>query len=270
MDDLLSSYQRYCTYPVTDYIQKLDFYIDIERLRREIFNLIANDHYGFNMVSLRLPVGGTNYLDDYEDLKNNSVDSYVFFPKDNGYDQKNTKHNKEYTIWHPDLKDSYVASIVPELEKLTGFNIGRVRLVWLQPNAGYPMHFDFEPIRLHIPLFTNQASYFFHGHKLYHMHYGKLYHIITSGLHTAWNFGSLPRLHLTFSTYGDADTDAELQKLADLETLQKNFVEHAHLHGVDKISLSYLLKIQKSSDDPRSIDQMMHELRTILNLLDKN
>ncbi len=270
MDDLLSSYQRYCTYPVNDYIQKLDFSVDIEVLRKEIFNFITNNNYGFNLVSLRLPEGETNYLNLDEDLKYNSVDAFLYLGKDGQFQQKNVISNKEYTVWHPDLKDSYVASLVPELEKFTKFKIGRIRLAWLQPNSGYPMHFDFEPLRFHIPLITNQAAYFFHSHKLYHMEYGKLQHIITSGLHTAWNFGNLPRLHLTFSTYGDDAFTKELDQLGDLTNLRKSFVDHVYGDGIDETSLSCLLKIQKSSADNKSIDQLLYETRVITELLTKN
>ena len=94
MDDLLSSYQRYCTYPVTDYIQKLDFSVDIEVLRKEIFNFITNNNYGFNMVSLRLPEGETDYLNLDEGLKHNSIDAFLYLGKDGQFRQKNTRINK--------------------------------------------------------------------------------------------------------------------------------------------------------------------------------
>jgi hypothetical protein len=153
---------------------------------------------------------------------------------------------------------------VPQLEKFTGLNIGRVRLGWLMPNAGYPMHLDLEPMRLHIPLITNNSSYFIHDNKLYQMPYGNLYHLITTGIHTAWNFGKLPRLHLIFSTYGDQALDQALDKLNNLDILQQNFVNDISA-GVDQKTLGFLLNIA----DPTEKIQMMSDLKHINNLLNK-
>jgi len=52
---MLELYQKICQYPVTDFIQKLDINIDIEQLRKDIFQLIIKNNYQFNIVSLRLP-----------------------------------------------------------------------------------------------------------------------------------------------------------------------------------------------------------------------
>ena len=98
-------------------------------------------------------------------------------------------------------EDSYVAELTKQIEKLSGLKITRIRLSWLKPTGGYPMHADVDPMRIHIPIFTNTLAYFVQGHKIYHMQYGKLYHLVTTSNHTAWNFGKLPRLHLIFSTY---------------------------------------------------------------------
>jgi len=262
MPSLVELYQQYCSYQIKDNIQPLDFSIDIEKLRRDMFNLIANNRFKYNAVSLRLPSNETNYINPNEILEATGVRSYTYSnmstPNETKINALNTRSNKEYLEWHPALVDSYVTELVPQLEKLCGFNIGRIRLGWLMPDCGYPMHWDLEPMRLHIPLITNSSSYFIHENKLYTMEYGKLYHLITTGIHTAWNFGNLPRLHLIFSTYieGNDDLEKEIDKLSNIETLQQNFVNHVST-GIDDTTLLFLSKLSNSNSDLQIIKNLL-------------
>lgn len=265
MASLIELYQKYCSYQIVDNIQLLDFNIDVETLRRDMFDLIKNNDFRYNAVSLRLPPNETQYVDINEILEATAVGSYEYKSNSDKILPFNLRHNKEYKIWHNDLKNTYITELVPQLEKFTGLNIGRVRLGWLMPNAGYPMHLDLEPMRLHIPLITNNSSYFIHDNKLYQMPYGNLYHLITTGIHTAWNFGKLPRLHLIFSTYGDEVLDQALDTLNNLELLQQNFVRDI-AKGVDQKTLGFLLKIAS----PAEKTQMISDLKLINDLLFKN
>jgi hypothetical protein len=72
------------------------------------------------------------------------------------------------------------------------------------------------------------------------MKYGKLYHLLTANIHTAWNFGKLPRLHLIFSTYGDEDLTNSLNKLDNILVTSNNYDNHIKGQGVDEYSLSQL------------------------------
>jgi hypothetical protein len=263
MSSLIELYQKYCPYQLNDNVQLLDFNIDIDTLRQDMFSFIANNKFSYNAVSLRLPAGQDNYIDPDEVLEATAVGSYEYISETAKISPINSKHNKEYQVWHSDLKDTYVTRLVPQLENLIGLKIGRIRLGWLMPDAGYPMHLDLEPMRLHIPLITNNSSYFIHDSKLYQMQYGKLYHLITTGIHTAWNFGKLPRLHLIFSTYGDQALDQALGDLNDIDTLQRNFVNDIY-HGVNQKTLGFLLSIA----DPMQKKQMAADLKHIKNLLD--
>lgn len=262
MNQTLALYQDHCKYPISDNIQLLDYKVDINTLRDEMFNFIANNRYGFNSVSLRLPLGDTEYVQPYESLVATAAPAYDYLSTTKQMPE-NTRPNGEYTEWHPALKDSYVAKLVPELEQLCGFSIGRVRLGWLMPNSGYPIHQDLEPLRLHIPLLTNSNSYFIHEHKLYHMDYGRLYHLITTGIHTAWNFGSLPRLHLIFSTYGTPDVESALANIPTTDNLHANFAEH--ISGLDKVSLAHLYKITNQTSQDK--DRLLYELKAIAKLI---
>lgn len=263
MLDLIELYQKYCPYTITDNIQKLEFTFDIELLRREIFRFIVNNKFGFSTVSLRLPQDQNNYSSINEKLETGAIDAFDYH-----FDTilpDNLTPNLEYLQWHPDLTDSYVASLVPEIEKLCGLNIGRIRLGWLQPGHGYPIHCDLEPMRLHIPLFTNNLAYIIHDHKLYNMQYGKLYHLITTEIHTAWNFGRLPRLHLIFSTYADATLDKEINKLTEKTIREQNFIDSIKGQGVDIYSLSTILKLEEYSNNNK-LDQIQN-IKKIIELL---
>jgi hypothetical protein len=264
---LIDLYQKYCPYKVYNQIQELDFKFDIDRLRKELFDFINKNQFGFDPVSLKLPPGQSIYTSKDEMLETGGIDA-INYLKD-VCTPSNTRHNNEYLDWHPDLKNSYTKLLAVEIEHLCGLHIGRVRLGWLQPGKGYPIHCDLEPMRLHIPLFTNNLAYIIHKDKLYNMKYGKLYHLITTDLHTAWNFGNLPRLHLIFSTYADELLDEEINKLTQKKITAKNFFEIIENQGIDKYSLLELLKIKESDQKPTPADklQMLREIKAIMEII---
>lgn len=270
IQEMLNLYQSRCNYTITDNIQLLNFDIDIKRLKHEILSFLIKNDYGLNIVSLRLPPGQTNYLDKnelleetatpyYHHIFDNNLNPNVLLPK-------NYRSNAEYLEWHPDLINSYTASLVSELELLTGFNIGRVRLGWLRPNTGYRIHRDLEPMRLHIPIVTNDVAYFIHEHKLYHMEYGKLYHLMTTGLHTAFNFGMLPRLHLVFSTYSDEEVSNKIESLSSHQNLEQNFIDHIS-KSIDQETLSMLYDLSIKNINPSERSELVEGVKKIQELL---
>lgn len=267
MQELLTLYKKYCRYDIIDNVQELDFTFDVDRLRKELFKFIIDNNFGFSAVSLRLPKDRIDYVSSSEKLEAGAIDPSNYRDIENI--PENTIHNKEYLYWHPDLENSYISSLVSGLEKTTGFHIGRIRLGWLQPGSGYPMHYDLEPMRLHIPLLTNRLSYFIHENNLYNMKYGKLYHLITTGAHTAWNFGKIPRLHLIFSTYADETIDSEITKLSQLELTSKNFIDLVKNQGIDHYSLTELFRISESIEkfDAKTRLDMLREIKKISDLL---
>ncbi len=266
MNNLIELYQKYCRYQITDSIQQLDFNLDIETLRKELFKFIIDNNFGFSTVSLRLPEDETNYISSAEILESGAIDPYYGIFKKKNIPQ-NIKHNKEYLNWHPQLTDSYVSSLVPKIEHFCGLHIGRIRLGWLHPLSGYDMHADLEPMRLHIPIFTNNLSYIIHDHQLYHMAYGKLHHLITTNIHTAWNFGNLSRLHLIFSTYADETVDAEIEKLTEINLARENLLTQLQDQGVDHYGLEQLLIISNSLENIKP-DKKKKNLGTIKQIID--
>lgn len=262
MSDLIELYQKRCPYKIVDVVQSLDFNFDLDRLRREIFKFIIDNNFGFSAVSLRLPENENNFASSTEILEATGVDIYELTTLPHPY---NVRDNSEYTKWHPDLINSYVASLVPRLEEYCGFKIGRIRLGWLQPDSGYPIHVDLEPLRLHIPLFTNDLAYFIHDRKIYNMKYGKLWHLITTKIHTAYNFGKLPRLHLIFSTYPDVELESEIKRIATHTQVKQNFVDQISEQGIDKYSLSQLFHIANVNTKNKA--ESLRELKRIFDLL---
>jgi hypothetical protein len=222
----------------------MDIKIDIDQLRREIFNFIIENKYGYKGVSLRMPIGNTKYADENESLV--ATASNIFARSVLYKHRTNVIPDSEYTEWHPALSESYLASLVPILEQYSGFSIGRVRLGWLQPDEGYPMHNDLEPMRLHIPIFTNNFAYMLHNNSIDVMQYGKLYHLLVADTHTAWNFGKFPRLHLIFSTHSNNEITAELDKLDHILISRGNYADHIKNQGVDGYSLDQLDLIDAS------------------------
>ena len=264
--DFLKVHQKYCNYKITSAIQALDFDVDIERLRKEIFDFIVRNQFGFSVVSLRLPKGETDWTTDYEMLESNAVNDFTYHPA-SVVSPKNKKHALTYNNWHPDLENSYVAELTKQIEKLSGLKITRIRLSWLKPTGGYPMHADVDPMRIHIPIFTNTLAYFVQGHKIYHMQYGKLYHLVTTSNHTAWNFGKLPRLHLIFSTYHE-EIDKIVDGMIDRTTTRINFVDHIIHSGVDEYSLEQLCNLSLphvESEEKRS--QVIHDTEQLIQML---
>ncbi len=270
MSDLIELYKKYCPYQITDHIQELEFTFDIERLRKELFKFIVDNKFGFSTVSLRLPQGATDYISTDEKLEDGAIDFSNYHPTFENF-PLNTTHNSEYIYWHPQLIDSYISSLIPEIENLCGLNVGRIRLGWLQPNSGYPMHCDFEPMRLHIPLFTNNLAYMIHDSNMYNMQYGKLYHLITTDIHTAWNFGKLPRLHLICSTYADDTIDAEIDKLRNFNVTSQNFLDTIKDQGVDAYSLTEVFRIAESFEHSAAEIRVdaLQKIKKIINLLPK-
>lgn len=244
MSNLLDLYRKHCKYEITDYVQQLDVSIDIDRLRKEVFSLVIKNNFGYNAVSLRMPEDELQWVSTSESLEANAVNDFRY-DMTQAVGPLNQRHNKEYTVWHPDLEGSYLQSLVPVIEEYTGLKMGRIRLGWLMPHNGYKMHADLDPMRLHIPILTNKLAYIIHDGLLHHMEYGKLSHLVSSETHTARNFGMLPRLHLVFSTYGNEEIDNALSSVVTEEATRKNFIDHIVHEGIDEYTINQLYRINE-------------------------
>lgn len=239
---LIDLYNKTSKYDIVDHIQEIPIDIDIEKLRKNIFDLIIKNNYGTNIVSLRLPNDEDQWDNVKEKLEDGAVLPFALLKEDTI--PKNSRDNREYVRWHPNVS-TYIKKLTSDLESMTGQNIGRVRLAWLQPGKGYPIHADTDPMRIHIPLFTNNLSYIIHDDIMYNFKYGKVYHLITPSTHTAWNFGFLPRLHLIFSTHADKDITNKIAEISSLSQTEKNIKKHLSNSGIDAYSIAKLGQIMK-------------------------
>jgi hypothetical protein len=81
-------------------------------------------------------------------------------------------------------------------ELIIKHNLYRTRLMWVKPYACYSMHKDDSP-RIHIPLITNQDSYFvFRKGTIINLRQGVVWWVDTRMTHTFMNCSDQPRLHL--------------------------------------------------------------------------
>jgi len=242
--NLIDLYNKKSRYDIVNHIQEIPLDIDIETLRSELFNLIIKNDYGTNVVSLRLPEDRNDWIDQNEKLEDGAVIPFALTEK---YTHpKNDKDDIEYIDWHPDAS-AYLKKLTSNIENMVGLGIGRIRLAWLEAGKGYPIHTDTDPMRIHIPLFTNDLAYIIHDGELYNFKYGKIYHLITPSIHTAWNFGFLPRLHLIFSTHADTDITNKIKDISSLSQTKENIKNHLVNSGVDSYSMAKLGQIKNLS-----------------------
>lgn len=239
-EQLIKLYNQRSQYKIDDFIQQVPIEIDIDRLRKEVFSIIVDNNYGTNTVSLKLPIGESNWVDQKEKLETGSVDPFSLLEKYTY--SENPIPDENYVNWHPE-SGPYLKSITSILEETTGLNIGRVRLAWLNSGKGYPIHADTDPMRLHIPIFTNNLSYILHDGKLFNFKYGNVYHLITPSMHTAYNFGKLPRLHLIFSTNGDQEITTTINETSRLSKTNENIKHNLKDSGIDSYSMAQLCKV---------------------------
>lgn len=241
---LIESYNKKSKYDIVDHIQEIPLDVDIEKLRREIFNLIIKNDYGMNLISLKLPPDENDWIDQKERLEDGSVSPFAF--AEYHTIPINRQDDQIYVNWHPDVSD-YLKQLTEDVGQMVGLEVGRVRLAWLQPNSGYPIHADTDPMRIHIPIFTNDMAYIIHDGKMHNLKYGKIYHLITPSIHTAWNFGFLPRLHLIFSTHADQDIINKIAEGNSLSWARKNIQKHFADSGIDSYSMAKLGQIKRLS-----------------------
>jgi len=265
-DYLHKLYQKECNYTITSNTQEIEFEFNVARLKAEMLQFIIEHDYGLNVVSLRLPEGNTNWTSSDEILETNAIDDMAIAESEHST-PFNTRPNSEYLNWHPALDNSYVKDLVPQIEKVTGFKIGRIRLGWVLPNNGYPMHSDLDPMRLHIPLVTNKHAYIVNDDKLHHFSFGKLYHLLSTETHTAHNFGRVPRLHLVFSTYGSSEIDNEMLKISSTITTEQRYLDHVKDCNFDVSTVNALFRIVTANENTADALITASRYNKIVNLI---
>jgi hypothetical protein len=111
----------------------------------------------------------------------------------------------EYTAFNSEFKNTAfekVYKIVQDVAKKDGVQIGRTRLLRLNPKTCYSLHKDIEEFRYHVPITSNKSCFFVIADKIFKMpQVGSLYRFYTKETHTAVNASFEIRDHLVFDTY---------------------------------------------------------------------
>ena len=237
-------YNTVARYDITDDVQEIPLKFNYDRLLKEILDFIERNKYGFFVTSLKLDHETTD-LSEYnqfsEVLQYNAKGVASWYHANS--EIVDNRNNSNYTFWHPDLSSSYVREISEQLESLTGFKIGQVRLAWLLPDRGYSMHADTEALRFHIPLLTNDYAYFLINDQIHHMDIGKLYHLQTTEYHSAFNLGPVPRLHIVFSTCTWPELDQAVNELVSSKNISQEIITKLKEQNYSADTIQQLAKI---------------------------
>jgi hypothetical protein len=149
---------------------------------------------------------------DLIDFYNKNEDHITWKEIDNKGRQTSLQYAINHDIWlgateRTQIKSKYFFLTNPffhnsEFENiLKKYKLFRTRLLWLNSQSCYSMHFDDTP-RIHIPLITNEDSFIvFKTGIVEHLEVGKVYWVDTRETHTAINGGEKPRLHLVGCVY---------------------------------------------------------------------
>jgi hypothetical protein len=100
----------------------------------------------------------------------------------------------KYTLFNPEFTETYFKTVYEEL--LTKFELGRVRLLKLEPRTCLSYHRDPEP-RIHIPLTTNPGALMIVDQFAVNLPAnGHVYYTNTLKYHSVFNGGEIERIHL--------------------------------------------------------------------------
>lgn len=247
--EILEIYKSRLKYDFKKSIQEINFDIDIKQLKKEVFDIILDGGHGFNSVAVKTKkIKGDYQWEDNESRQ--MLYDMSFNQLESGGDQVIDDElflSESDTAWHPSMiEDSYIKDLTSSLENFSGLNISQVVLSWMLPGTYQGMHMDFETLRFHIPIMTNDDVWFLSDREAHFMKYGKLYHLMTLFSHSVINYGVTPRLHLVFSTYPDVDVNDKLKKLGTLDITEENIFSSVEQGGIDKYSLAQLTRIYAS------------------------
>lgn len=107
----------------------------------------------------------------------------------------------EFTLFNREFEDLYFFDIYKKVCAWSPLRVGRVRIFRREPGTCMHLHTDDSP-RYHLAITTNPgAQFFFESSGTYHIPAdGYLYKSDTTQLHTVFNAGDSPRVHMIFDT----------------------------------------------------------------------
>lgn len=178
--------------PQSPLVSKTDFRIDLERLQKEVSEIILKA--GFHPSAQQI---GLTHTPDCapENRFHESVGSLYNYKLDR-FDH----HERDFCLFNQDLKGSYCEWIYHNVP----FKVARMRLMRMPPRKCLSIHDDTGP-RYHIAIKTNPSSYLFFPEtkEVFQIPLdGHLYHMDATRPHTAFNADlNEDRIHLVFSDF---------------------------------------------------------------------
>jgi len=175
--------------------RKLNIHFDM-KLIIEAYNTAVNK-IGFSgdvisCISLTHPEDGA------------ADDRGIFWTMNENYEEVQVErfvNEDAYKVFEPLLLETYLKNVYDVLSQ--HYNIGRVRILKLNPRSSLSYHRDPE-VRLHIPVITNPGALMIIDKEAYHMKAdGSVYYTDTTKYHTALNGGNEHRVHIVATVLDD-------------------------------------------------------------------
>lgn len=176
------------------FITKLNFTSDLKLIEKEVTTLVSTIGWRGNQLGLKHRL---NSVEIWED----AVGSLYSFNE-----KKFIASEKDFTEWNLD-SNSYIMNEVLKLSSILNLQVGRVRLMKLNPRCGLSVHCDTE-VRYHYVVKTNSKSYICNNinennndlkvvAQCYHIPNDSFwYKVDTKQVHWVYNGGDTERIHI--------------------------------------------------------------------------
>ena len=195
----MSPVKRYVSPPVKEYVKKLPFSFSIDKLVKSWDYIVDSnnfDHEGFKHNQLALTSSIYEY--DGKNIWHEGAGSVYY--NINTDKKKIQLAEKDFTVFHPILKNTYFYEVYRELSTI--YNLGRMRLMNLPSKSCLSWHYD-ENERIHIPIITNDGCHLVIQNSVHHLPAdGSAYIVDTTNTHTAFNGGWDDRYNLLIDVLG--------------------------------------------------------------------
>jgi len=193
----MSLVKRYVADPVKQYVKKLPFSFSIDELVRSWDYITDSNNFGHDgLKSNQLALTSSIYEYDGKNIWYEGVGSLYY---DTGK-EKIHLNEKDFTVFHPILKNTYFYEVYTELSTI--YDLGRVRLMNLPPKTCLSWHVDNNE-RIHIPIITNNGCHLIIQNSVHHLPAdGSAYIADVTVPHTAFNGGWENRYNLLLDVIG--------------------------------------------------------------------
>ncbi len=177
------------------FISKLNFTVDLEKIRQDVAEILTKTDWG-----LEQQIGLTYRLGAENKWKDSTGSLY----------EQNTRielaKEDDFTEFNSETPE-YLTHILTEFCDFQKINLGRARLMRLEPKRGLSVHFDTTE-RYHLVIHTNQFAYIANTFQqnnsvsavCFHMPAdSSFYKVDTTREHFVYNGGKTERIHLVIS-----------------------------------------------------------------------